>query len=71
MSLPTHVKYKKYHAYFYHLSYEYQGAICSSVIRAFAHGHDGSLDRSFIVDSLSYFLFQAVLCAILSVGWCI
>ena len=37
------------------------GARCSSVVRVFAHGAIGSLDRSFMVDPLSYFLFQQVL----------
>ena len=30
-----------------------KGVRCSSVVRAFAHGCDGSSDRSFMVDSLS------------------
>ena len=37
------------------------GARCSSVVRAFAHGAMGRLDRSFIVDPLSYFSFQPML----------
>ena len=30
------------------------------MVRAFAHGFDGSSDRSFMVDPLSYFSFQPV-----------
>ena len=35
----------------------FDGARCSSVVRAFAHGAMGSSDRSFMVDPLSYFSF--------------
>ena len=55
------------------------GVRCSSVVRAFAHGAMGR--RIDPLDPLSYFSFQpvhtttgvtkAVVCAILSVGWCI
>ena len=51
------------------------------MVRAFAHGAMGRPSQSLIVDPLSYFSFQlvlrdwcntkAVVCAILSVGWCI
>ena len=37
-------------------SWHQQGARCSSVVRAFAYGCEGSSDRSFIMDPLSYFL---------------
>ena len=57
-----------------------QGARCSSVVRAFDHGAMGGRIDPHGVDPLSYFLFQpisttgvtkAMVCAILSVGWCI
>ena len=45
------------------------------MVRVFAHGGDGSSDRFFIVNPLSYFSFcsttgvtKAVVCIILSVG---
>ena len=45
------------------------GVRCSSVVRVFAHGAcswcDGSSDRSFMMDPLSYFLFQPVI-----YDWC-
>ena len=37
------------------------GARCSSMVRAFCSWCDGSSDRSFVVDPLSYFSFQPVL----------
>ena len=39
----------------------FTGVRCNSVVRAFAHGANGSSDRSFVVDPLSYFSFQPVL----------
>ena len=47
--------------------------LCGKSVRLWC---DGSSDRSFMVDPLSYFLFQpgvtkVMVCAILSVGWCI
>ena len=57
------------------------GARCSSMVRAFAHGVMGSSDRSFMEwthwaisrssQCSTTGVIKAVVCAILSVGWCI
>ena len=53
-----------------------EGVRCSSVVRAFAHGAMGRrIDPSRAISRSSQFsttgVTKAVVCAILSVGWCI
>ena len=54
----------------------FEGARCSSVVRAFAHGAMGRrIDPSWGISHSSQCsmtgVTKAVVCAILSVGWCI
>ena len=54
----------------------YMGARCSSVVRAFAHGAMGPrIDPSWAISRSSQCstigIAKAVVCVILSVGWCI
>ena len=46
-------------------NFKHTGARCSSVGKSVRSWCDGSSDRSFMVDPLSYFSFQPVLC-----DWC-
>ena len=45
-----------------------KGARCSSMVRAFAHG---AMGRQIVSASAPRRVTKALVCAILSVGWCI